>query len=66
MGRTYGNNGRSKNICIELRRPENGEERGIRKEGSGKRDQERVEGEWRTTAKDRRRWSILMKNGVRV
>ena len=66
MGRTCGNNGRSKNISIELRRPESGEERGIRKEGSGKRDQERVEGEWRTTAKDRRRWSILIKNGVRV
>jgi len=29
------------------------------------RDLERVGGEWRTTAKDRRSWRLLIKNAVR-
>ena len=30
-----------------------------------KRDLERVGGEWRTTAKDRRSWRLLIENAVR-
>ena len=34
-------------------------------ENCAKRDLERVRGEWRTTAKDRRSWRLLIENVVR-
>ena len=37
----------------------------IRWEDCVKRDLERVGGEWRTTAKDRRSWRLVMENAVR-
>ena len=37
----------------------------MRREDSVKRDLERVGGEWRTRAEDRRSWRLLIENAVR-
>ena len=54
----------------EIRCPERGGEKEVRKtenvmEDCVERDQERVGGEWRTTATDRRSWRLVMDNTVR-
>ena len=69
MSWTCGNNGRWK-VCKKNKYPESGGKRGrvrrrMRWEDCVKRDIESVGGEWRTTAKYRRSWRLVIENAVR-